>query len=104
MCVVTCFNFVMRKLNLRGVGVTSSKLSLPNILPAEASLLLLMLPEFFSASIIAFLQGGLRFPAFQPCLLSQPSRGSKSMGHLNGLAENGKRFGGFYGALAVNLR
>lgn len=45
--------------------------------------LLLTLLKLFSAYIIAFLQGGIRFPAFQPFLLSQHSRGTKSMGHLN---------------------
>lgn len=65
--------------------------------------LLLTLLKLFSASIIEFLQGGLRFPAFQPFLLSPPSRGTKSMVCLNRHGGNGKGLTVLRGQLAVNL-
>lgn len=57
----------------------------------------------FSASIIEFLQGRMRFPALKPGLLSQPRRGTKSVGHFNRHAGNRKGVGRFEGTLAVNL-
>lgn len=77
------------------LSLPKKQFSLSNDLKEKASLLigrslLLTLLKLFSATIIEFLQGGLRFPAFQPFLLSPPSRGTKSMVCLNRHAGNGK--------------